>query len=94
MDAGLKAKWVKALRGKKFKQHRYTLKHPEKENALCCIGVCLAVNFPDEELSSHITGSAARKIGLTPEQKDTLVTMNDTEQKSFREIAKYVEANF
>lgn len=95
MDAELKAKWVAALRGEDFIQHRGALCGPDEKH-LCCIGVGLVVlKGADPEKSD--TETAAQAIGLSDAQKDTLVDLNDgaanTPEHSFWEIADYIEAN-
>ena len=95
MDAELKAEWVRALRSRKYKQHRNGLRHPDatKKTHLCCIGVGLDALFPEDRGDYHSTKSAAQKPGLTDKQKDTLVDLNDAQKQSFRKIADYIEEN-
>lgn len=90
MDAEKKAKWVKALRGGEYKQARNTLCVNDKE--LCCIGVGAVVIDPAFQPSPGVaTFYAAEVLGLNSEQEELLVHMNDYHEKSFSQIADYIE---
>jgi hypothetical protein len=98
MDAQIKAKWVAALRSGEFEQgrgalsseHSYGAYRLRKANALCCIGVGCLVAFNSANESG--TEEASKRLGLTDAQETALVGMNDAD-KSFLEIADYIEAN-
>ena len=95
MDAEQKAKWVAALRGEDFIQHRGALCGADEKH-LCCIGVGFVV-LKGGNPETFDTEQAAEAIGLSDAQKDTLIDMNDgaanTREHSFWEIADYIEAN-
>lgn len=91
MDAELKSKWVKALRSGEYKQYRGALC---LDGALCCIGVGAVVAKPGFKPDNFsLTHDAAEFFGLADEHIDLLVAMNDEDEKSFAEIADYIEAN-
>jgi hypothetical protein len=86
MDAQLKAKWVKALRGRKFKQGRQML-HNGTGNEYCCLGVlCVVADKPLDAESYAWLNSVTKDYG-------PFVKMNDEDGKSFKEIADYIEEN-
>lgn len=91
MDAKIKAKWVTALRSGKYKQAHGTL--CESDGALCCIGVGAVVADKSFKPVLGATGRAAAVIGLTPEEREKLVELNDIDRKTFRGIAAYIEKN-
>lgn len=100
-----KSLWLKALRDKRYKQGRGTLK--DMEGKFCCLGVALHLK------SSHRWGKKADGksdvpgfgwggfescavnelspvLGIPKTQLDTLAGMNDA-GKSFEEIADWIE---
>lgn len=106
MDAELKAKWVKALRGKKYKQGTACL-YDGLNNTYCCLGVlCDLVDpkgwgEPDEDNGyiwnwhgdrDEIPTKLRRPLKLTPTKQSALISMNDVQRKTFPEIADYIEA--
>lgn len=86
MEKELKAKWIKALRSRKFKQGQQLLHH-EGSNEYCCLGVLCAVAGKPLDAESY--------TWLTAVTKDygPFVKMNDDDGKSFKEIASYIEQN-
>lgn len=92
MDAKLKAKWVEALRGGKFKQARGAL--CKGDNHLCCIGVGAVVwDNTYKPWPGISTSSAANTLGLSSNQIEALTYMNDYEKRTFKTIADYIEKN-
>lgn len=96
MDAELKAKWVKALRSGKYKQHfgelfpfagRFDAGSIADASAHCCIGVGVLCTGA----SADNTTRASVLLGLTEKQRDALINLNDEERRSFPEIADYIE---
>lgn len=102
MDAQLKAKWVEALRSDEYTQARkeigdYVAKH------LCCLGVGAHVANPDmilsctadatKELEKHGFPKTTDQFGQFDGEALRLIKMNDEQEKSFAEIADYIEAN-
>lgn len=106
MDPELKAKWIEALRSGEYKQCRGKL-HKELVG-YCCLGVLCDIDsqvtenmqhgigifqFEGRFESSYLPTGYRSKIGLDSQDEANLVHMNDT-NKSFSEIADYIEANF
>lgn len=105
MDFALKNQWVKALRSGNYEQGKNLLR--SKENKFCCLGVlCDLMNSQawDESYIETVGGyywgaSGAIIIGFdtiinTPGiEQGNLTNMNDTQNKSFAEIADFIEAN-
>lgn len=92
MKADIKKQWIEALRSGKYTQGQEYLFRDGKH---CCLGVLGEVcGIPREELDG---------MGLTPiealklfdyKHMSEVVAMNDSQdQKSFREIADWIEAN-
>jgi hypothetical protein len=100
IDPEFKAKWVPALRSGKYKQGRGSLVCDEK---YCCLGVAGVVSglkaedmdgfvdFNGDELGLETTlvPSELRHAALSHE----LICMNDSEDKTFEEIADWIEEN-
>lgn len=83
MDAEIKRKWIKALRSGTYKQGRNQLR---KGDAYCCLGVLCDVTtgtFNYSQFRRHFASDF----------EDQLVGMNDTQGKSFGEIADFIDAN-
>lgn len=98
MDAGLKQKWVKALRSGKYEQARGCLK---SNNAFCCLGVLadlVGVKF-DKFDYPKLHGWDGNYNTLLPIDEPTSVVLyekNDgvgQHEHSFDEIADFIEAN-
>ena len=94
MDASLKTKWVKALRGGKYEQGYARFERDGRW--FCCLGVLCSVagektasgvsdnwSFADEVLGRMTSGE---------NWSDHLSVMNDS-RATFPEIADYIEAN-
>lgn len=104
MDAVLKQKWIDALRSGKYKQGKSYLK--TKDGKYCCLGVLCEIvgvpHTPDGRGFKFYFEDANRSsdalphpgfCGLKPEAQNDLTFMNDEENKSFNEIADWIEAN-
>jgi hypothetical protein len=89
MDAQLKAKWVEALRSGEFSQCQ---KEIGCDSHLCCIGVAGVVAGFSQN-ANWGTYDVAERLGLTADQREALIELNDWQNKSFPEIADYIEAN-
>lgn len=101
MDFAVKYKWLKALRGGKYKQGRGALK--SLDDRFCCLGVLC--DIIDNKLWTHsgiykydseISGISVPltlrgEIGLDSDLQSELMRMNDS-GKSFAEIADKIEA--
>lgn len=102
----IKQKWVEALRSGKYTQSRSRLR---SDSGYCCLGVLCDVIEPAEwrchttELSSGIINNWSygdnetdNYITLRGDMPITqkLIDMNDTEGKTFSEIADYIEESY
>lgn len=97
MDAKLKAKWLRALRGKKYRQGKRALRH---HGAFCCLGVladiqgakwisgCPIINGSENDGNSNLEPRFAG--GLRRAVQNTLAEMNDG-SADFKKIADYIE---
>lgn len=102
MNAELKRKWVEALRSGKYTQGPMRLRRAGEER-FCCLGVLCDVAAPDqwwynERVGSWQFGSAgdchfAPAKLLDRDIQEKLSRMNDSENKTFAEIAFYIEHN-
>ena len=96
----LKKAWVKALRSRKYVQGVGKLRQREDgKTKYCCLGVFCDISGIGIDRSGE---NVAKKSGesYVPLNKilgDTIVTelytMNDSQRKSFREIADYIDKN-
>ena len=88
MTPELKARWIAALRSGEYTQGRNALKTPEGH--YCCLGVlCRVLERPD------LIGQSYERLreasGLTTSETDGCVELNDVAQRSFNQIADYIE---
>lgn len=92
MDKKLKAKWVKALRSGRYSQINCAL-YSESADAYCCLGVLgVVIGKPKAILAGDTTASTPKAWHVLPQNVvDTLIDMNDSKEKSFVQIAKYIE---
>ena len=103
-----KNKWIEALRSGHYIQgtsalaiSRVSKTGKELTPSYCCLGVaCHLVGISDEALLEKSMPSELLKTGRLPklllrndDVLDTLTNMNDTEGKSFRKIASWIEEN-
>ena len=86
MDAHLKAKWVEALRSGEYKQARLML---EDDGRFCCLGVLCKV----AGLDTGDSGPTYRRLDKITGGYGQLVTLNDDQMKSFKQIARWIEVN-
>lgn len=105
MEKALKKKWVKALRGGRYKQARNVMRLGD---SYCCLGVLCDIqgvdwskvkNFDSEDLPRGFNA------GLTKAQRNCLAAMNDGRAgkynqnphcrlHDFSEIADFIEAKY
>jgi hypothetical protein len=93
----LKDKWIEALRSGEYEQGRYCL---YRDGSYCCLGVLKAVaNYDDPTYPKNdfleILDENGRKncVFLSSEIQWNLSNYNDTERRSFNQIANYIEDN-
>lgn len=105
MDKKLKADWIKALRGGRYKQGYGRLRVTpggSTKPAYCCLGVlCKVVGAKifDDGRAAEYQGERNIGAGYLPQTinvpvrvQRTLVDMNDGRHESFAAIADYIEA--
>lgn len=99
LEPKFKAKWVRALKSGKFKKRTGKLAHGE---TYCCLGVaaCITGSFGKDfggytlkRQNAGLPNALMSQIGLTSGDEADLIRMNDTEGKSFKEIAQYIQEN-
>ncbi len=99
MDPEAKAKWLPALRGGQYQQGKSLL---HSDGRYCCLGVLHEVcsgawDEEDEDGDYSVKGEfcllADGMYGLDEPTMQHLAKMNDDLDKSFVEIADYIEAN-
>ncbi len=104
MDKKIKKKWLSMLRSGRYKQSNALLRTGVgHEMKYCCLGVlCRAVGAKasedtgfmfngDDPQFGKLSVRLLKHVGITPKQEDCLIDLNDTQRKSFKEIADYVE---
>lgn len=104
MTPEIKTKWVEALRSGKYKQGFLHLKHSnmKKEVSYCCLGVLCEVlnapvtmkgNFYFFKTGDFISQYSISKKILPDFVQTILAGFNDSQRKSFNEIAGWIEEN-
>jgi hypothetical protein len=106
MEQQLKEKWVKALRSGEYKQGRDELKSSTDDGfEFCCLGVlCDIVNpelwaFVDDKWEWNGSVDVPKYQPMYLPEFDaelwayTFDNMNDDEERTFAEIADYIEEN-
>ena len=106
MEVALKAKWVEALKSKKFEQGQGSLHKvgPTDIHKFCCLGVlCEVAGIKSEATSdfysydgnqSVLTKKLRDQLGLDTIDTDQLITMNDgPNSRTFAHIASWIERN-
>jgi len=101
MDPELKTKWLTALRSGDYKQGTYELR--TFDNNYCCLGVLADVSELGEWTAERdwLLGGLVRSNhhGSLPDDmvafqaQNKLIEMNDHFEKSFTQIADWVEEN-
>jgi hypothetical protein len=102
LPIAFKRKWVKALRSGKYEQATGTMYSPDA-NGYCCLGVACVINginhrylqhgYPKHSFTSVPSLLRTDKEGNENDIMGQLVDLNDTEKKTFKEIATYIEKN-
>lgn len=104
MDPELKSRWVAALESGKYTQADGYL---NSSSVFCCLGVLCDVIDPDGwELDTgtstkrHVLtenafdlGNYAVDLGISDSTQGKLIDMNDSEGKTFPEIATWIKEN-
>lgn len=91
----VKSQWVDALRSDDYVQTKYELKC---DRGFCCLGVLAEImDFPrtsfsdNEEIIEQTYDKFRDTLGI--EQTGELYRMNDIKNKTFAEIADWIEGN-
>lgn len=87
MKAGLKAKWIKALRSGEFKQ---TTGHLKDTHGFCCLGVLRTLDPKIRRARNGDEILSPATCGLPREVQQILASKND-DGKGFKAIANYIE---
>jgi len=105
MNAHIKDMWVEALRSGNYRQGQRWLC---ADDAYCCLGVLcevmgvykkdvgegiMAYGIPGHTTCHLFPSRIALMIGLGADEQNGLVTMNDSEFRSFAYIADWIEEN-
>lgn len=103
MDKDIKAFWVDALRSGKYKQAKKQLSDGKK---FCCLGVlCDVMAHPlwehDNDYDAQmmldelweIPPALRKRCEITCREQTKLIDLNDSENKTFSEIADWIEEN-
>ena len=105
MNKSVKLKWKKALISGEYKQGKEVLK--QLDNSFCCLGVLCDIHSKETDTSwdENAYGATYRNesIELPPEVvewagidfdiQEKLIDMNDIQDKSFIDIAYYIDKN-
>ena len=100
LDKSIKALWLNALRSGEYTQTRFALrktekstKNPEQPIGHCCLGVLIDVGNKEfirtHGYAERLTVCDFLKYGVAA----SLAKLNDNDEKTFSEIADYIEQN-
>jgi hypothetical protein len=102
MNPEIKAKWIAALRSGEYAQGRYALRDGDH---FCCLGVLcdvVGVSWTQHESQFQAKYKNVTMLGLLANRfkidiglpdDGVFMDLNDIHQKSFDEIATYIEEN-
>lgn len=97
MDAKLKKKWIRALRGKKYKQGSDCLLNDD--GSMCCLGVLGDIQGLDHaKMRKRMVATLPGDLNadLDADTRNNLANMNDgrgSPKMTFKQIADYIERN-
>ena len=93
MNKAIKEKWLAALRSGEHRQCQYSLRAVDDgQVGYCALGVLVKIlNKNDRRWRRLSMDSIRKRTGLTTEQYQYVVDLNDHYDKPFPEIADYVE---
>lgn len=94
-----RAEWIAALRSGKYKQGKSRLK---RGDAFCCLGVACDIKGSCSWITEHgieyfgpsgysLSYEMLDELQIDNKIQDHLIFMNDMEERSFTEIADYLE---
>lgn len=96
---GLKARWMAALTGGKYKQGKGQLKVEQKngKSALyCCLGVLCDISPAVAKRNTCgvvLESVAFDYVGISRKEMNQLVSLNDDGGNGFKRIANWIEKN-
>lgn len=109
MNPEIKEKWLTSLRSGEFLQGRGCLRATDDldgKDYYCSLGILCNLLVGEERSWHHrgtvwgfedstttISNTTREFLGITDFQVEQLVVLNDSYQKSFSEIANYIERN-
>lgn len=97
MNKKIKKLWIKALTSGKYTQTRETLL-ADNNKSMCCLGVlCKVQGFTNAAIKGRAMPQDVAKCataGLKRKFLRTLVNLNDTQEYSFKQIAKYIQKHY
>lgn len=109
MEADLKAKWIANLRSGKYAQGRGLLRGLANDycclGVLCDISglgqwenrtddsMMLFISDKGKPYMEDVVGELREDLGLTNDQVNKLISLNDTEKLTFAQIADWIEVN-
>lgn len=87
---GVREAWTQALRSAEYSQGKNTLRGCGKH---CCLGVLAEIcQFTGPLKYWNLLGPAELDVvGLTKKQQDHFAMLNDDKNRSFNEIADYID---
>lgn len=104
MNPEIKQRWIDALRSGEYNQDKHSLKTPK---GFCCLGVLTDLYLKEKNKDWEFPGSGIYKFkghegSLHNEvidwcdfpsggREESLAYMNDVKEKTFQEIADYIE---
>ncbi len=104
MHAELKKKWLEALRSGKYKQGRTNLR--DRCDNYCCLGVLrdvMGCTWTPHDMNDSVYTTELHETCLLSaktlcetnlfSRENNLTFLNDTELRTFTEIANWIEAN-
>ncbi len=101
VDKKLKAKWVTALRSGKYTQGKGVLK--DCNGSYCCLGVLCHVagkripahtmNLDNSPSLRKLRDSLSLGVEIDGNKQCELTVMNDDKNRSFKQIADWIEKN-
>jgi len=106
MNQDIKREWVAKLRSGKYEQGRGRLR--SKDDQYCCLGVLceigveggmieppilVGLDYLYNRNSAFLPNALVEEYGLSTQETITLMGMNDEQNKSFGQIAQYIEQN-
>jgi hypothetical protein len=88
MNKRLRNRWIGALRSGEYKKGRHNL---YARGRYCCLGVLCAIQGMDCRSKIDMSVLAKYMCVIDPPHIAVLVSLNDAENKTFKQIADYIE---